>query len=173
MAPPNFAASKYYALLKQRVGEAYGGDYTSADGNESEGASCQTQLSCASTSSGPSNLDMRLAGQSCTQDVVRTEALGYKSALAILQSTEEGKMCKFQGVVVVCDDAPRDVHISENLSRKRKGAQVVKTLSIVLIDKTGPMRATQQLGAGAGAFGGGRSCALPCGLFEGSHSRCT
>ena len=37
-------------------------------------------------------------------------------------------MRKFQGVMVVCDDIPHDVQISENLSRKRKGAHVVKAL---------------------------------------------
>ena len=48
MQTPNFAATKYYVLLKQRVGEGSGEDNISGSGNESEVGPRRAQVSRAS-----------------------------------------------------------------------------------------------------------------------------
>ena len=85
---------------------------------------------------------MLLSGQACTASTDATEALEYTSALSILQSSEEGSRCKFQGVLLICDDIPRDVQYAEGSPRKRKSTTAEgKAIDIILLDKTAPISA--------------------------------
>eukprot|EP00959_Pyramimonas_sp_CCMP1952_P247092 5164623-Pyramimonas_sp.AAC.1 len=62
------------------------------------------------------------------------------SALAILQSGNDGAKCKFQAVLAVCDPVPRDVKYAEGSPRKRKaGADDSKAVDVILVDKTGAL----------------------------------
>ena len=141
-APPKFAASRYYALLQERVGEAVGGELGPDRDNVRALDSMQALPSCAEPSSGLSGIDMILSGQAFVSTTCLPEALVYKSALAILQASEDGGRCNFQGVLVVCDDNPRDVQYAEGSPRKRKApSSEGKAADVILVDKTGPISA--------------------------------
>ena len=85
-APPKFAASRYYALLRERVGEQAGGDSGPVHDIVREVVSPQAQQSGALSSSGLSGIDMILSGQASAPSTFATEAFVHKSALAFLQS---------------------------------------------------------------------------------------
>ena len=66
----------------------------------------------------------------------------YKSALAILQSSDEGGRCNFKGVVVVCEDYHRAVQFAEGSPRKRKSMSLEgKAADVILVDRIGPVSA--------------------------------
>ena len=141
-APPKFAACRYYALLRERVGEPAGGESGPGHDNVRALVPRQAQLSCASPSSGLSGIDMILSGQAFAPSTFATEALVHKSALAILQSSQDRGRCNFQGVLVVCDEIPRDVQYAEGSPRKRKAVSSEgKAADVILVDKTGPISA--------------------------------
>ena len=50
------------------------------------------------------------------------EKLYYKATLDILKCSEEGTKCNFQGLLVVCDDIPRNVIYLDPSLRKRKAS---------------------------------------------------
>ena len=154
-APPRFAGPKYYALLKERMEEATSGKAASqqtidkSERSDSAGSrqtngktegSGPAYVSCASSSAGLTGIDMILSGQAFAPAHHEAEALVYKSASAILQSSEDGGRCNFQGVLVACDDNPRDVTYPENSHRKRKaGTGEGKATDAIFADKTGPI----------------------------------
>ena len=141
-APPKFAASRYYSSLKESVGKSDACKVTEGNHNDVARCSPDLQQTVASSSSGASILDMILSGQSYKASTTATEALVHRSALSILQHSEEGSKCRFQGVLVVCDIVPRDVQYTEGSPRKRKNTTAEgKAVDIILVDKTAPISA--------------------------------
>ena len=62
-APPKFAASRYYALLRERVGEPVGGESGPGDDIVRAVVPRQAQTPGASPKAGPSGIDLILSGQ--------------------------------------------------------------------------------------------------------------
>ena len=66
--------------------------------------------------------------------------LEYKSALSILQTTDDGVLCHVQAFLVVCDKVPLETTVQDIYSRKRKLTSTeVKVSNFILVDKTGPI----------------------------------
>ena len=154
--PPGFAGPNYYKALKERViktkSEESGGQQntdkagpTGAEGElqqknvkaDSSGPAC---VGNAATSATPTGIDFLLSGQSFASPKPEEEKLLYKSASEILQSPNEGSRCNYQGLLVVCDDIPREIHFSETSSRKRKAGEG-KAADVIFVDKTGAISA--------------------------------
>ena len=71
------------------------------------------------------------------------EKLYYKATLDILKCSEEGTKCNFQGLLVVCDDIPRNVIYLDPSLRKRKASGAEgKVADVIFIDKTGAIKAS-------------------------------
>ncbi|CAK0903247.1 unnamed protein product, partial [Prorocentrum cordatum] len=140
--PEKFAAPRYYALLRDSISEVRPGDSAPRHAEESAVAHGSTQLSDAASPSGLSGIDLILSGQAFGPASSAPEEIAHKSALAFLQSSEEGGRCHFQGVLIVCDNSPRDVHYAEGSPRKRKDPfSEGKAADVVMVDKTGPISA--------------------------------
>ena len=64
------------------------------------------------------------------------EKLYYKATLDILKCSEEGTKCNFQGLLVVCDDIPRNVIYLDPSLRKRKASGAEgKVADVIFMDK--------------------------------------
>ena len=136
IATPKFAASKYYDLLQQRVGDSADGQCGNGPRNDCTVVPCPNGPSDASMNAGSVGLDMLLTGQTFIQDSLPMEELQHKSVSTILQSVNEGTRCNFQGVALVCDDEPRDVANSAPGKRRISSADN-KCADAILSDKTG------------------------------------
>ena len=67
----------------------------------------------------------------------------YKATLDILKCSEEGTKCNFQGLLVVCDDIPRNVIYLDPSLRKRKASGAEgKEADVIFVDKTGAIKAS-------------------------------
>ena len=158
-ATPRFAAPSYYAALQERVkttnGEESGlqqnTDQAGPTGAEAElqqknirsdssGPAC---VSSAATSASQTGIDFLLSGKAFASPKPEEEKLLHKSASEILQCPDEGSRCNFQGLLVVCDDIPRDVHYAESSPRKRKASSSSegKAADVIFVDKTGAISA--------------------------------
>ena len=83
---------------------------------------------------------MILSGQAFAPSTFVKAELEHNSALAILQSPEDGGRCHFQGALAVCEDTSRDVQCLEGSPRKRKNPSAEgKAADAMLVDKTGPV----------------------------------
>ena len=102
----------------------------------------QVQPSCTSPfPPGVSGIDLLLSGRAFSSSSVTPEVVPHKSALEILTSREEGVKCNFQGVLLVCEDFPRDVQYTESSPHKRRTTLSAegKIADVILVDRTGPV----------------------------------
>ena len=89
-----------------------------------------------SSSSQSATLDSITAGQAFASTAQAPAPLIHKTALQILQSPDEGGRCNFEGVVVVCDEFPRDVQYADASPRKSRAVSMEsKTVDAILWTK--------------------------------------
>ena len=89
-APAKFSASKYYASLRERIGEPGGEEPKRSRDTVRAVVGQQPLAPCPSPSSALSGIDLILSGKAFGPATTASEELVHKSALAILQSPDDG-----------------------------------------------------------------------------------
>ena len=161
-APAKFTADKYYGFLEDIVSST---STRSAHASKKDGDIVFTtlsrsthaaqrdvdiSLSCDDKPSDTSKVDSSisgvgalLSGNGFVSVMVPASSVEYMSAIEILSATSNNLYCKFQGVLIACEDEAREVQSIQESPRKRKAAsENTQAIDILLMDQTGPIKAT-------------------------------
>ncbi|CAK0842742.1 unnamed protein product [Prorocentrum cordatum] len=128
VAPPKYAASRYYDFLQSLVGTASASSSRSAQKDVAQVCVASEALAPGSGCAALAGIDLVLSGKGFAAPSPAVETVDYMSAFAILQSGNDWARCKFQAVLAVCDA----------VSRERKATEdEAKAADVTLVDKTG------------------------------------
>lgn len=100
-------------------------------------------IECGSSGSSFEGLEALLSGQGFDMTVLPAASVEYMSTLQILSAAAENLKCKFQGVLVACEDEPRETQTTQESPHKRKASsESNQAVDCMLLDKTGAIKAT-------------------------------
>ena len=98
---------------------------------------------CGLSGSSSEGLDALLSGHGFDITVSPAVSVEYMSTLEILSAAADNLKCKFQGVLVACEDEPRETQTTQESLRTQKAAsENNQAVDCMLVDKTGAIKAT-------------------------------